>query len=102
MMPMPTPDENVAGGHAVCAVGFDDNKQAFIVRNSWGTSWGANGYFYMPYAFISNEEYASDFWVVKGVSNPTNVPSYTPDDLLVHTANMDYDPQSGGVVNSGF
>ena len=53
-MPMPKEDEELLGGHAVCAVGFDDNKQVFIVRNSWGDSWGDKGYFYMPYAFIIN------------------------------------------------
>jgi len=35
--------------HAVLAVGFDivDGSEAFVVKNSWGTSWGVNGYFYL-------------------------------------------------------
>lgn len=67
IMTMPTSNEKQLGGHAVMAVGYDDSKQAFIVRNSWGTGWGDNGYFYMPYDYISNSELASDFWVVQVV-----------------------------------
>ena len=32
------------GGHAVCLVGYSDDH--FIVRNSWGKSWGDNGFAY--------------------------------------------------------
>lgn len=33
------------GGHAVMIVGWDDTERAWIVKNSWGPSWGENGYF---------------------------------------------------------
>ena len=72
IMPMPKEGEELLGGHAVCAVGFDDNKQVFIVRNSWGDSWGDKGYFYMPYAFIINTSQCSDFWTVKKVKDKSN------------------------------
>jgi C1A family cysteine protease len=65
IMKMPLPNENFVGGHAVMGVGYDDDKQVFIVRNSWGTEWGDKGYFYMPYAFISDPNLAKDFWVIK-------------------------------------
>ena len=64
IVPMPKKNESVLGGHAVTAVGYDDSKQWFIVRNSWGTAWGDKGYFYLPYAYISNPNLASDFWVI--------------------------------------
>lgn len=68
MMPMPNVDKEwVLGGHCAVAVGFDDSKQVFIVLNSWGTGWGDNGYFYMPYAYITNPNFADDFWTVSKV-----------------------------------
>ncbi|MCW3160700.1 C1 family peptidase [Chryseobacterium oryctis] len=41
------------GGHAICVVGYDDAKQAFKVQNSWGTSWGQSGYFWIDYSFFA-------------------------------------------------
>lgn len=63
-MKMPQGTEKIVGGHAVCAAGYDDNRQAFIIRNSWGTEWGDDGYFYMPYAFIKDANWADDFWAI--------------------------------------
>ncbi|MDO1513061.1 C1 family peptidase [Maribacter confluentis] len=39
------------GGHAMCVIGFDDDKYggAFEVVNSWGASWGNNGYMWIRY-----------------------------------------------------
>ena len=50
------------GGHAIAAVGYDDDKEYFIVRNSWGTEWGDNGYCYIPYTYLLNKNLANDFW----------------------------------------
>ena len=36
-----------AGCHCVVCVGY--NKQGFIIRNSWGTSWADHGYITIPY-----------------------------------------------------
>ncbi len=62
---MPLPGEKVMGGHAVLAVGYDDSNQTFLVRNSWGPTWGMKGYFTMPYAYLLNSNLASDFWTVR-------------------------------------
>ena len=64
IMPMPGAHEKVVGGHAVMAVGYDDAKQAFIVRNSWSANWGIKGYFYMPYAYITST-LCNDFWTIR-------------------------------------
>jgi C1A family cysteine protease len=64
-VPFPGRGENVLGGHAVMAVGYDDSKQTFIVQNSWGTGWGDKGYFYMPYSYLTDTDLAADFWTVR-------------------------------------
>ena len=46
------------------AVGYDDADQRFLVRNSWGEQWGMNGYFTMPYAYLTDRSLASDFWAI--------------------------------------
>ena len=53
------------------AVGYDNSQKVFIIRNSWGNEWGDNGYFYMPYAYISNSNLASDFWTIQLVNDKT-------------------------------
>ena len=57
------------GGHCVVAVGYDDSKQCFIVRNSWAADWGMQGYCTMPYAYLTDPNLASDFWTIRLVSH---------------------------------
>ena len=66
--PMPAPTEKSIGGHAVMAVGYDDSQNWFIVRNSWGVGWGMEGYFTLPYAYLLEQNLASDFWTIRIVS----------------------------------
>lgn len=40
------------GGHAVLIVGYDDDSQCFIVKNSWGSNWGENGFFRIAYSQV--------------------------------------------------
>ena len=68
IVPMPGPDESMEGGHAILGVGYDDSKKALIVRNSWGTEWGLQGYFYLPYDYITISDLASDFWTIRLVA----------------------------------
>lgn len=62
---LPTKSEKLLGGHAVMAAGYDEAKKQFIVRNSWGTSWGINGYFLMPYEYLITSTLAQDFWTIR-------------------------------------
>jgi C1A family cysteine protease len=64
-VPMPAASEQVLGGHAVLAVGYDDPTQRFIVMNSWGTSWGMRGFFTMPYSYLTDTNLSDDFWTVR-------------------------------------
>jgi len=73
-IPFPSPSELLRGGHAVTTVGYDDTVKiqntnpggtqttgAFIIRNSWGTEWGAEGYGWLPYEYIL-KGLAVDWW----------------------------------------
>jgi C1A family cysteine protease len=68
--PMPSGNEQVVGGHAVLAVGYDDQNQWFIVRNSWANTWGMAGYFTLPYQYLLETNLSDDFWTVRLVEAP--------------------------------
>lgn len=68
VVPMPAPGEAVVGGHCVLAVGYDNSKRVFIIRNSWGSAWGIQGYCLMPYEYLLNAQLASDFWTIRSVT----------------------------------
>jgi len=67
VMPMPGPNEQMLGGHAVMAGAYNDHKKAFRIRNSWGRDWGRHGDFFMPYEFITDPQYATDFWTLRKI-----------------------------------
>mmetsp|Transcript_45241 Transcript_45241/g.72856 ORF Transcript_45241/g.72856 Transcript_45241/m.72856 type:complete len:276 (-) Transcript_45241:167-994(-) len=79
-IPTPDPDDPKSaehGLHAMLLVGYNERKQVFIVRNSWGSSWGDNGYAYVPYDYIANKDF--NFlgqYAIKGLTNY----DLTPDD----------------------
>jgi len=72
-IPYPCPGEQAEWGHAIAAVGYDDRKKitntqcgkattgALLIRNSWGTAWGDQGYGWLSYEYVLNN-LASDFW----------------------------------------
>jgi C1A family cysteine protease len=68
-IPFPQPGDRLEGGHAVVAVGYDDNRKigkekgALLIRNSWGKDWGEKGYGWLPYAYVE-QGLADDFWTL--------------------------------------
>jgi C1A family cysteine protease len=61
IVPMPKKGEALLGGHCVVLCGYSHTAQTFLVRNSWGASWGQKGYCVFPYAYLLGSM-ASDFW----------------------------------------
>ncbi len=72
-IPFPAFGDRVIGGHAIVAVGYDNNPKiknqphgpettgALRIRNSWGTGCGEAGYGYMPYYYVTRGV-AQDSW----------------------------------------
>ncbi|MHA1168640.1 MAG: C1 family peptidase [Candidatus Hodarchaeales archaeon] len=65
--------------HVVLAIGYDDSKNAFLIKNSWGTSWGDSGYGWVSYS-------VEDAWIENNlfprvVVNASSIPvvRYTPE-----------------------
>lgn len=66
-VPMPGTNEKAIGGHATLLCGYDDGRYVFIDRNSWGKSWGEQGYCEFPYSYILDNNLCDDFWVINTV-----------------------------------
>jgi hypothetical protein len=46
---------SLLGGHANIIYGYDDTKGVFLMENSWNTTWGNKGFWYLPYSvFMSS------------------------------------------------
>ena len=54
VIPLPQTSDSFLGGHEILLVGYTDAVQLFTFINSWGQSWGKNGFAYLPYAYVSN------------------------------------------------
>jgi len=73
-IPYPVKGDKIAGGHAIVVAGYDDKMKikntaagakettgAFLIRNSWSSSWGDNGYGWLPYEYII-KGLTDDWW----------------------------------------
>jgi C1A family cysteine protease len=67
--------ERSVGGHAMCMVGYDMRKRLFLAKNSFATTWGDNGYCWIPFDYIRQEGY--DIWTFD-ISNQAGEPNVLP------------------------
>ena len=107
VVPMPGPKDPPIGGHAVMVVGYDDASQSFFVRNSWGSSWGAGGYFRLPYDYVLDSGLASDLWTIRTVQEDKTDSGPVPSAPEKKDASLPENPPSEAsqgfvkVVNNG-
>lgn len=88
---IPTPDPSDPrsaehGLHAMLLVGYNDRQRVFVVRNSWGKDWGVDGYCYLSYDYVANEEF--NFVGMYAIQSLTD-DDLTPDDDDGHDIDMD-------------
>lgn len=73
--------DTLRGGHAMCVVGYDDNKYggAVLIMNSWGTRWGNGGFTWVRYSdYTSCTKYAYQMYVSKDAPQPRPQPAPVP------------------------
>jgi C1A family cysteine protease len=66
-LPLPGANPGPSGGHAVMAVGYD--AKTIKAMNSLGTTFGDNGFFYLPFAYFTqvDPELTYDFWTIRKI-----------------------------------
>ena len=77
IVPMPGQNEQCLGGHAVVCLGWTANNY-WIMRNSWGTSWGQKGYFLIPFLYLLDSNLCSELWTVTALKPSPVAPTPTP------------------------
>ena len=48
--------------------GFSEKQKVYVVRNSWGDSWGDDGYCYIPFSYVEDPELCRQACIIAGVS----------------------------------
>ena len=66
------------GDHAIAVVGYDDDRRAFLVINSWGTAWGDGGYAWIAYDVWSSIVREGYVIRIPDPESPTATPTDTP------------------------
>ena len=66
---------HIALNHAVVISGYNDTGNYWIVKNSWGTGWGDNGYFKVGYGECGIESYV--YYASTTPANPPATPTMT-------------------------
>lgn len=65
-VPMPQPlTDTLKGANSALMMAYNDSTRKIKCRASWGTTWGKNGYFFLPYDYVTT--YGRDFCTLEGI-----------------------------------
>jgi hypothetical protein len=98
-----SPTNHERGGHFVLVIGYDDDQSAWLVKNSWGTSWGVGGIGWIGYGETGIDDYAKvtltgtnpDPWTKRRLHNGN---LYESGNGALHR-NLEVAGATGGVVS---
>lgn len=100
IVPLPNmATEEYMGGHAVLAVGYDDEKKHVTFLNSWGEDWGDKGYFHLPYEWFALEKNNNADWQKNLTSECWQIGTVTMAPVKLKMAMADHLPH--GDANHG-
>jgi C1A family cysteine protease len=96
------------GGHAILIVGYDDTSQSFIVKNSWGTGWGENGFFQIAYSQVPGSTSSSDpgnavqfgYWIYSNSMEPGTI-AYQGSNAATSTCAYSLGATSATITSAG-
>lgn len=71
----PPADDKIKGWHFMTLVGYDDQRQAFRVQNSWGRNWGDHGYAWFSYDIFTNSRFRGAYVLDPGPLRPRPPPA---------------------------
>lgn len=67
--PDDSPEAREEGWHAMVIVGYSEENNFYIVRNSWGPEFGEDGYCYVPMAYIDDPEYVNFACIITEITD---------------------------------
>jgi hypothetical protein len=85
---LPQKFDYLLGGHSIIIVGYNDYIESYIFINSWGSSWGDNGFGIIPYSYINNKNYSDEFFIINNITDPdfflvNNINNYKNDITII-------------------
>lgn len=64
---VPMPVGSAIGGHALCVIGYDDDRRALRIQNSWGVEWGDAGRAWLPYDYVTSPAWCGEIHSIRVV-----------------------------------
>lgn len=82
------------GYHAMVICGYNDKNKVYIIRNSWGKSFGDKGYCYIPFSYVEDNKLCSQAVIITGVNcaeiRKTEVYSKDEPNFNMNNKNIEY------------
>jgi Papain family cysteine protease len=94
---LPPGSNGGSAGHVVLVIGYNEDKQMFRIKNSWGPNWADHGYAWMSYQFVAGQPVYNAAWIdaVVAVPQPAQADVWREKQLWLGRWNIDFDGSKG-------